>query len=181
LDERWWPFLRRCGLVPLPLPNHLSEAAEVVGTVPIAGLVLSGGDDLIAYGGRTPERDETEHALIDWAVSRWLPVIGVCRGMQILLQHYGAPLVPVAGHVAVRHLLEVVNGPSRIVNSFHRLGAHVVPDDFVVEAVAGAVVERARHRTAPMTGIMWHPEREAVAAPEDVRLFRETFRVGTEP
>ena len=47
-------------------------------------MVLTGGNDLAALGGDAPERDATENALLDAAESRRLPVIGVCRGMQVI-------------------------------------------------------------------------------------------------
>jgi putative glutamine amidotransferase len=44
----------------------------------VGGIVLTGGNDLTAYGGDAPDRDATETALLDFAERRNLPVLGVC-------------------------------------------------------------------------------------------------------
>lgn len=76
------------------LPDHAS-------TNVVAGadaLVLTGGEDIDAYGspyrvGRTdPDRDRSEFDLLRAARDRALPVLGICRGMQLLVVTAGGRL-----------------------------------------------------------------------------------------
>ena len=76
LDQAWPRFLAACGLMPLVLPNVIEVALALCAGADVAGLVLTGGNDLAAVGGDAPERDATENALLDVAESRGLPVLG---------------------------------------------------------------------------------------------------------
>jgi putative glutamine amidotransferase len=174
LDQNWLRFLDACGLQAVPLPNHPS-AAGLFDRAGCGGLILSGGNDLCAYGGDAPERDANETRLVDLALSRDMPVLGVCRGMQFLLHGWGVPLTSVSGHVGKPH---PVTGPlgTRLVNSYHRYGAlHAGPGLSVLARSADGAIESIRHNRLPHLGIMWHPERENPFKDEDIALFRAHF------
>ncbi|MEV0266918.1 gamma-glutamyl-gamma-aminobutyrate hydrolase family protein [Streptomyces sp. NPDC050617] len=174
LDVRWPAFLAHCGLAAVPLPNDPGMAAALVESVPLAGIVLSGGEDLGRYGGDAPERDATERALLTRCLRTGQPLLGVCRGMQVVADHFGAALHQVNGHVAARH--DVHEGQSvRTVTCYHRWAAVELPEPLAVTARRGDVVEGLRARTAPVHGIMWHPEREQRPDKADLALFRSVF------
>ena len=140
----------------------------------IAGLVLTGGNDLAVLGGDAPERDAVENALLDLAERRGLPVLGVCRGMQVIQQRFAIPLRRVEGHVAQRQVIRI-DGEPREVNSYHHFAAFDSRPPLDVWAVADdGVVKAIRHSAQPMAGIMWHPERFAPFSPADVVLFRKS-------
>ena len=80
LDQSWTKFLAARGLLPVLLPNFAEAALALCKGTGIAGLVLTGGNDLAVLGGDAPERDAVENALLDLAERRGLPVLGVCRG-----------------------------------------------------------------------------------------------------
>ncbi|HUE12192.1 MAG TPA: gamma-glutamyl-gamma-aminobutyrate hydrolase family protein [Steroidobacteraceae bacterium] len=176
LDQAWPRFIATCGLLPLPVPNVIEVALAMCGASDLAGLVLTGGNDLAALGGDAPERDATENALLDAAESRGLPVLGVCRGMQLIQQRCAVPLQRVEGHVTRRQVIHV-DGEPREVNSYHRFGARESRPPLDVWAVAAdGVVKAIRHTARPTTGIMWHPERNTPFAADDVALFRHVFK-----
>ncbi|PWC31703.1 gamma-glutamyl-gamma-aminobutyrate hydrolase family protein [Azospirillum sp. TSO22-1] len=177
LDQRWAPFLAACGLLPVPVPNDAELAVALAERAGVAGLLLTGGNDI----GTAPERDGTERRLVAWAEARGLPVLGVCRGMQMLLTLAGVALEPVSGHVAVRHAIRL--GDERVeVNSYHGLAARMVGEELAagdLEAWGVAddgVVEAVRHRGRPTVGIMWHPEREVPFRALDVDLITTLFQ-----
>ncbi len=176
LDQEWPRFLSACGFLPLALPNIPEVAAGLLQAANPAGLILTGGNSLSSLGGDAPERDATERQLLDLAEQAGMPVIGVCRGMQVLQHRHAVPLGPVAGHTAP-HLVALEDGRRVTVNSFHDFGARQSSEELYTWAVADdGVIEAIRHRTLPMTGIMWHPERTSPYSRFDVELFKRAFQ-----
>jgi putative glutamine amidotransferase len=141
----------------------------------VDGIVLTGGNDLAAYGGDAPDRDATEVALLDLAERRDLPVLGVCRGMQMIQHRYGTRLQPVRGHVAPQQCISI-DGKRVEVNSFHNFGAVEVSPPLMSWAIADdGVIKAVRHVDRRMIGVMWHPERLDPFAADDVALFSRFF------
>lgn len=175
LDQRWSVFLRKCGLHCLAIPNDLASAIEIVGAAPVAGVLLTGGNDLAKYGGDAPERDEVERALVGWAGENGLPVLGVCRGMQVIQDIYGVALEPVEGHVASTQI-NIVEGVRQTVNSYHRWGARSSTSPLEIWAIAeDGVVKAIRNRRRKIFAMMWHPERLDPFVERDLALFRSVF------
>ncbi|USQ95290.1 gamma-glutamyl-gamma-aminobutyrate hydrolase family protein [Caulobacter sp. RL271] len=175
LDQTWVRFLAAAGLSPVLMPNHAPTALTLFDDLPVQGLILTGGNDLFDHGGDAPERDVTETALLAAARSLGLPVIGVCRGMQVLQRAFGVALAPVEGHVAPRQTITVGDQP-RVANAFHTWGARQTAPDLTVWALAqDGVVKAVRHAREPLVGLMWHPERLDPFDPGDVALFRQMF------
>jgi gamma-glutamyl-gamma-aminobutyrate hydrolase PuuD len=143
----------------------------------VAGVLLTGGNDLAALGGDAPERDAVESALLEFAEQRGLPVLGVCRGMQVIQNRFGVALCPVEGHVAHKQVV-CIDGVPREVNSFHHYAAFESHPSLEPWAVAeDGVVKAIRHTNQPITGIMWHPERIAPFSLADLQLVRSIFGV----
>ena len=177
LDQAWTRFLAACGLLPVLLPNVTGTALALCEAAGISGLVLTGGNDLAELGGDAPERDAVEYALLDWAERRALPVLGVCRGMQVIQQRFAIALCRVEGHVVKRQVIRINGKPSEV-NSYHHFAAFDSRPPLDVRAVADdGVVKAIRHAAQPITGIMWHPERFAPFLPADMALFRRVFGV----
>lgn len=173
LDQALTSLLSDIGLLPAPLPNGIHERGmlrEWLQRLRPRGIVLSGGNDL----GEYPERDATERELIIHAIEVGVPLLGICRGMQMLGSWAGAELKRVVNHVRQRHVLSgEIQGE---VNSFHNFSLSKCPQDFsVVARSEDGEIEAIRHRDRPLEGWMWHPERESVARKSDLMRLREMF------
>jgi putative glutamine amidotransferase len=180
LDQAWYRFLVAADCLAVPVPNHRATALQLMRDLPIDALLLTGGNDFADQGGFAPERDEVEADLLGLARSWRMPVIGVCRGMQVIQRAFHVPLVPVEGHVTQSQTIEI-DGRNASVNSFHRWGAHTTNPALEVWARAkDGVVKAIRHRSEPIVGVMWHPERHPPCDPRDLALFRQTFARGGE-
>lgn len=178
LDQRWPQFLAACGRLAVPVPNRSALAIGLADRVAPAGLLLTGGNDLMACGGNAPERDETERVLLEWARDRGVPVFGVCRGLQFLLHSFGVALEPVSGHVGTRHMVRSGHAEFEV-NSFHKWGARGLGAEFEALATCdGGWIEAVRHRHLPIAGVMWHPEREPRPVPRDIALIRDFLSTG---
>jgi gamma-glutamyl-gamma-aminobutyrate hydrolase PuuD len=192
LDQRWTSVMTQLGFVPIPLPNLLDNVEEYLDNLGLDGVILTGGDDIREYAAKhadTPERDRLEHALIEYCVAQDLPMVGVCRGLQALVNHFGGKLRPVQDHVAIRHRVRIddafVPGVDRPpeVNSFHNFGLmeNDLPIGFRPTAWAeDSTVEAATIDGHRIVGIMWHPEREEVLVEWDKALFLNAFGRATE-
>ena len=171
LDRRWAPFLWACGAVPLPMPTLHEGSDRWLEAVRPAAVVFSGGDD----PGQDAERDITEASALLWADVRRRPVIGVCRGLQILVRVSGGHLERVANHVG-RHRIFSEEG-AREVNSYHRWGVAQSPEGWaVVFRDADGRPEIIEDPARRWFAMMHHPERESPFAEDDVLLFRRWIR-----
>jgi putative glutamine amidotransferase len=200
LDQSWTTFLQACGLDAIAVPNRHPDPAAYLLRLGVRGVVLSGGGNISGaigtMSGRpaavveaaadvAPERDVTETALLRAAIEHGWPVLGVCRGMQVLNVFHGGRLAPVSGHAGTRHPLSLSPAPAapqtlsfdREVNSFHDCGIGVdgVGPGLRVLATAVGSVEAVAHERLPHLGIMWHPERNGPFSPSDIALFRSFF------
>lgn len=174
-DQNIPRFLSFCGYLPAPLPNIPDITESLLLQMKPAGIVLTGGNSLVSYGGNAPERDETERKILEFCLKHEIPVYGFCRGMQVLLDYFGCELSNVSGHTAVRHrLLGKYEGAE--VNSFHNQACLAVKEPLKALAwTEDGVIEAVAHRDKRIMGTMWHPEREAEFAASDVEHVRKFF------
>jgi len=176
LDVRLNALLWELGFLPVPMASAIDDLGVYLEALMPDAVVLSGGNDI----GQAPKRDRLERALLFHAAACRLPVVGVCRGMQMINHHQGGDLRPVVGHVAVRHRISgpLMGTDGREVNSYHDQGLFDADLGDDLEAVAWSddgVVEALRHRESPWLGIMWHPERETLVAEADRLLIKSVF------
>ncbi len=174
VDQQWTAWLAEAGYAPLLMPNQPAVAVALASALRPCGLLLTGGNDLFAYGGDAPERDETELALLAWAEALDVPVLAVCRGMQLVQHRAGVPLAPVEGHVTAA-LPITRDGEPAVVNSYHRWGAHTTAPPLEVFARAGDGVVKGL-RAPNLLAVMWHPERERPFRADDLAMMRQLFR-----
>ncbi|RMH75643.1 MAG: gamma-glutamyl-gamma-aminobutyrate hydrolase family protein, partial [Calditrichaeota bacterium] len=170
----------------------------------IDGLILAGGGDIdpALYDGRPhptiervdSRRDALELELSRQALARPLPVLGICRGQQVLAVATGGTLVehiPDEYGQAVIHrdgsgeyvqhpveveadsrLAEILGATELPTPSKHHQAVREVPPEWrVVARAADGVIEALEHRHHPwMIAVQWHPE-QAYRDPRHGRLF----------
>lgn len=174
ISHDWLNKLKDWDMTPLLIPNVLADDAGYLAEIRPDILVLTGGNDLDA----TPMRDGTEAGLLKAALQTNVPVLGVCRGLQLINRYFGGRTSEVDGHVACSHTLQITEpwqglyGPVIQVNSYHDQG--IAADDLGADLLPAAVdehgfVEAAFHPEQAVAGIMWHPERPD--APEGDRAL----------
>ena len=171
LDQSLAAFVAICGHVPVPVPNALGEARrEWLAMVHPEAIVLSGGNDI----GQCRERDLTESLLLDYASRHHRPLLGICRGMQMMAHWAGIGLRPVHGHTRTRHrLCGEITGEA---NSYHGFSLTACPDCFRVLAESeDGEIEAIRHLSLPWEGWMWHPDRERQFMLRDIERVKALF------
>jgi putative glutamine amidotransferase len=198
----------RAGGLPFIIPYSDDPTSVDAYLDRIAGLVVTGGAFDIppqAYGEQArdglgilkPSRTAFETALMQAALKRNVPLLGVCGGMQLLHVLLGGTLfqdlrreVPAArdheqtnDRTQPSHPVEVKDGTQLgdlvgkgqlMVNSTHHQAAHDVPDSVVVSAVApDGVVEAIEAKGHPFAlGVQWHPELLIHNVPAHLSLYR---------
>ena len=171
--------------------DNIAQALDI-----IDGLLLSGGGDISAdfFGQEThkmssdiwPERDKAEIAAARLAFSRNLPILGICRGLQILNVALGGDIkqhieehkqsqprnVPTHGVETCGPLAEIMGKTQVMVNSIHHQAADRVADGLTVCATApdGIVEALCAPRKPFVLAVQWHPE-ELIHMPEHFRIF----------
>jgi putative glutamine amidotransferase len=176
------------GLPVLLPPVGLPDAAETV-VSRLDALVVSGGADVdpSRYAARPhprtvgwrPDRDTWELALLDAATARGLPVLGICRGMQLMAVHAGgtldqhtpdlvgddrhSPGGDAYGDVAVTtvegSLLRSLVGESLQVRCHHHQSIAAAPGYEVSARAADGTVEAMElPGTRVCLAVQWHPE-----------------------
>ena len=187
LDQRWADILWDAGLLPIPVPNRIGKLSNWLESVGVTSVLLTGGGDVGLDAKTSPhhqQRDLVDTSLLRYASEHRLPVVGICRGMQILNCFEGGGLVETDGHVGVRHQISVfATGESRIVNSYHRWA--IDPAGLAVSLEASAddewgYIESCSHRTLPWHAVMWHPERETQLHEDDRLLLSGLYGSGSE-
>lgn len=185
LDQAWVQLLEQLNFEVLPIPNQLANPISWVENNGIDGLILSGGNDLGSFPDAknvSQARDALEKNLLLWSMNTKTPVLGVCRGMQMINATLGGQHIKVTGHVANEHELEGVDKSSdlmkyKTVNSFHEWGMtrETISSELLELARSNdGCIEAVKHRTLPWLGVMWHPERNDVVDNDKV-LIRNHF------
>ena len=197
IDLHWAEYcekLAAADALPVQLPMSV-DPVDVVAR--LDGLLLTGGTDVMPqlYGSAPteslwavePDRDDFELAVLSAAIDRGIPVLGICRGIQVINVHFGGTLhahhAPDEGegHSSMaypRHIgrhevtfeagstLTDLYGPTAMVNSFHHQSVDAVGEGLQVTARTGdGVVEAVEHAEHKITGVQWHPEMMRVQEP----------------
>ena len=173
LDQRLIEFLQNSPFLCIPVPNGMVQKTlysqsnynllNWLKSISPNAIILSGGNNI----GTFISRDKTEKVLIDYALKNRLPLLGICRGMQMISVWAGTKLKKVQGHVKTRHKL---SGKIQMdVNSYNDLALTDCPKDFEVLARSeDGEIEAINHNSLPWEGWMWHPEREPVFNTNDI-------------
>ncbi len=162
----------------------------------IHGLLITGGPDIAAEFHCEPPRDpalilDPEPARDAWefsavrsAVERGLPILAICKGVQVLNVALGGTLhLDIRGHdlpqmktgnLQPLHYSAEARHRFAMVNSSHHQALDRVADTLEVEAwhAGDGIVEQVRLRDYPWgVGVQYHPERDLIYAP----LFEDFF------
>ncbi|MER8011978.1 gamma-glutamyl-gamma-aminobutyrate hydrolase family protein [Streptomyces sp. NPDC094149] len=190
---------RAGGLAAMLPPDAPEQAAAAVDR--LDGLVIAGGPDVepVRYGAEPDPRtgppararDAWELALIEAALAARLPLLGVCRGMQLLNVALGGTLVQhIDGHavevgVFGRHSVKPVPGtryaeiapeetsvPTYHHQALDRLGTGLMPSAYAADGTVEAVEVPTADRW--VLGVQWHPEMG-----DDLRVMQALVRAAS--
>ncbi len=198
------------GGIPVIIP--ISNDDEVIKAQIAAcdGLILSGGQDvdpvhyqkepLEKLGITNPERDRFDFKLLDYAQAKQLPILAICRGIQVLNVYHGGSLYQDVSYyesdLSIKHSQDSAPGQrthgitvtpdSKLhallgketlrVNSFHHQLIKKVGKQLKVSAVAlDGAIEAVEHIDYPwQIGVQWHPEM-LIDDPQEMKNLFDAF------
>jgi putative glutamine amidotransferase len=208
MNQTYVRTLENLGALPVLIPLQMSEATLRGIFDRLDGLLLPGGEDMDPstykaerhpqLGATDKERDRTELLLTEWALAEGMPVLGVCRGAQVINVACGGTLYQdlhserpdLAKHdyfppnferfrishgikiEADSHLAHAL-GSLHEVNSMHHQGINRLGDGLRAVAVTGdGLVEAIEVPELPfIVGVQWHPEELARTDQHSSSLF----------
>lgn len=181
LDHKLIDFTIRCGLIPVLIPNNIYKTnlsnsknyiffKKWIRQYSLSGIILSGGNDI----GEFKQRDNLEKLLIKYAKNHRIPLLGICRGMQLLSKLYGSNLKRVKNHIKSFHKISgVIN---QRVNSFHKYSILKCPKEFKITSTSSdGEIESIKHIYLPWEAWMWHPERNKNYNLKDIKRVKNLF------
>ncbi len=187
----------------IPLTNNTQILHNIL--LQIDGLILSGGGDIYAplfneelhpaVESYDLERDNYDILLTRMAAERQIPILGICRGHQVINVAFGGNLIQdipsQAPHSKVNHnqsepretgthlvniqpnskLHQILKTDKILVNTFHHQAIHQVANGFKAVAFSEDGLNEAIESTEnkSIIGVQWHPENMAVADNDSMR------------
>jgi microsomal dipeptidase-like Zn-dependent dipeptidase/gamma-glutamyl-gamma-aminobutyrate hydrolase PuuD len=215
IAEPYFQSVLLAGGAPVLIPVMTDIRALEAVVAELDGLIFSGGGDVDPrffsqdpvpeLDGVDPFRDTYDFLLLRLAFNRQLPIMGICRGHQLINVAFGGTLYQDIhtrfSEAALRHsqseprdcathTVALAAIPSRLrtllkdndrvvqVNSLHHQAVNDVAPEFITTATApDGVIEAIEHPEYPLFGVQWHPEQMAVKGNEEMTaLFRHLVR-----
>jgi len=192
LAQDWFNLVDEWNAIPICIPNTFRNIESLINMVDI--VILTGGNDISLDSHSKPikgaqtyaeERDLQEYKIIDICIKNKTPLLGVCRGMQLINYKFGGDLCPVNNgiHVAQDHEITILDNsllqPRSSVNSYHNYGiskSSVGAGLDILALSSDGFVEAICHEKHLIVGVMWHPERNNPICASDKNLVMDLIK-----
>lgn len=176
ISHDWVHLLEKANILPIFIPNTLKNTKKFLEEMKLDGVIMSGGDNK----GDNIYRDRTEKEIIEFVMEKEIPLLGICRGMQVINDFFGGKQITTNDlkHVKKNHKILIIENEVQKyfqkkeieVNSFHNnlIEKNTVGKDIEIFAISEIdnTVEGFYHKKFPILGIMWHPERKSTTSHE---------------
>ena len=208
LKETYAKAVRQAGGIPVAVPPIDDEFCLRVIAKKLDGIILTGGVDVDPMlfdenphqklGKICPLRDTVEIFLVKEMMRLKKPILGICRGMQVLNVALGGSIIqdiPTDLPNAIKHqqdapgwyathkidiidsyswLSQIFKKSTVMVNSYHHQSLKDIAPDFKISAKApDGVIEaiELKDRDVFCVGVQWHPEEMCDKSPDQQRIF----------
>lgn len=193
ISHDWVNYLNKYDISPLLIPNNLANINQFLNSVDISGIIITGGDSII-HAPTNPnesiyhQRDVTERDILTIGIKKKLPILGTCRGFQMINKYFGGNITKNISTtykhtVAHEHQIDLLENPitsgfpdhKSSVNSYHDDGVSILDLSDELNPFAtwnNQIIEGLYHPKLPIVGIQWHPERSPNSKDLDEIILR---------
>jgi N5-(cytidine 5'-diphosphoramidyl)-L-glutamine hydrolase len=171
LEENWYKYFQNKNINLVPLNSNFQNFKKIIQTKPL-GIVFSGGNDLNFLKKEKVNfiRDSLEKKILETVLKKKIPILGVCRGFQLIASYFKCKIIKQKGHVKTIHELKINKQIYKHklknikVNSFHNFTVQTLPKSFelVVKHKDGSI-EIASSKKLKILSLMFHPERKNIS------------------
>ena len=188
LDQNWIDLSFKLNAIPFVLPNiDIKNTSKILDIYKPNLIVLTGGNDIVTKIKNNnkiyKKKDEFEISIIRYSIKNSIPIIGVCRGMQLINIFFKGKLSKISNHVSCDHKIFFLEKNKNIltnkVNSFHNWGIKIKDLGKNLNILATDKeknIESFIHKNKKIIGIMWHPERYKRFNKKDINLFKKLLK-----
>jgi len=162
LNLEWLDFLNSLKINPIHFFRFKNKQDLEKTFKNINGVIIVGGGDIYKISKKKSNyyRDKSEMELINFALKKKLPIIGICRGFQLFASFLGCKIKRVSNHYNKNHDIQIFGNKKINVNSFHR---NKIVDENKIFKVLGHkdnILEIGYIKKYNFLGLMFHPERK---------------------
>ena len=166
IDHYWLNYFEKKNINYYLVPNKKKLSKKKIEEINL--LIIPGGNDVSNSLNTSKIRNSIEINLIKICFKKKIPILGICRGAQLLNKSFGGKIKKVKKHMRTRHNIsfinkEIVKKELLNVNSFHNDGIKKNDLSKAFKMLASDMddnVEMFISKDKKMIGTMWHPERE---------------------
>lgn len=185
LDIAYIQLIEELGFTPLIL-SSLINIKEYFSKFKIDGIILSGGNDLYCCNKNklSKKRDSFEKALIKYAINSKIPILGICRGMQVISDYFNSSFERIENQVNINHFIHAEKKSKyfkelnklKEVNSFHNFSIKTLSKNLIISAKSDTnIIKAIEHKNYKILAHMWHPERKIPFNKNELDLIKIFF------
>ena len=166
IDHYWLDYFEKKSINYYLIPNKKKLSKKKIEDINF--LIIPGGNDVSNILNTSKIRNSIEINLIKICFKKKIPILGICRGAQLLNKSFGGKGTKIIKHMRTRHNIfftnrEIIKKKFLNVNSFHNDG--IKKNDLsksfkVLASDKYKNIEMFVSKNKKIIGTMWHPERE---------------------
>ena len=182
LSKDWYDYSNKIGFNLIPWDYKMTT--RLLRKKKIHGIIFSGGNDLFNNHKNKENRyrDTMEKKLLKYNLVKNIPILGICRGFQLISSYFKKSTKKCKNHVGKSHNLSLakskfIDFKKLTVNSFHNFGVYDLSNNFdIISLHKDKSIEIAEHKSKNLLCLMFHPERNNFSQTKVDKMIKQFFK-----